>query len=296
MSIRLDRFITLRVITPGLRLRGSSTSPALPVLMYHSISEGRESRNSYYQTTTHPKTFAAQMEFLAANGYKGLALEPALQAFAANPQDPVVAITFDDGYSDFCTAAMPVLHRCNFTASMYLPTGYISDRRRSFNGRACLTWGEIRELRKMGMFFGAHTVTHPRLNMLPWSAVEREICDSKAVLDDSLGEATASFAFPYAFPETDRSFLEMFERLLPKVSLKWCVTTRIGRVRPGDAPFRLRRLPVNDCDDIPLFHAKLSGAYDWLGFPQRCAKHLKRFMRPSAPSQPACTRLPAPSA
>jgi peptidoglycan/xylan/chitin deacetylase (PgdA/CDA1 family) len=42
----------------------------------------------------------------------------------------------------------------------------------------------------------------------------------------------------------------------------------------------LPRLPVNEADDLPLFAAKLAGAYDWLACPQRWTKRCKRLVNP----------------
>jgi hypothetical protein len=53
------------------------------------------------------------------------------------------------------------------------------------------------------------------------------------------------------------------------------VTTEIGRVRAGDDPFRIKRLPANSLDDAEFFRAKLEGGYDWLGWPQALIKKLK---------------------
>src|SRR6185369_12183946 len=105
----------------------------------------------------------------------------------------------DDGFRNFHTEAFPVLQKHQFTATVFLPTGFIGDAadvpsgqsrvedngpaenaeaegvlvaplpgsqaspgrgRRSFKGTECLTWEEVRELRNSGIRFGSHTVTH----------------------------------------------------------------------------------------------------------------------------------------
>jgi len=44
---------------------------------------------------------------------------------------------------------------------------------------------------------GAHTITHPFLCSLPISVQEKEICDSKAQLEEFLGHEVTSFSYPY---------------------------------------------------------------------------------------------------
>jgi peptidoglycan/xylan/chitin deacetylase (PgdA/CDA1 family) len=60
-----------------------------------------------------------------------------------------------------------------------------------------LSWGEIREMRRSGIEFGAHTLTHPDLTRLSVKLAESEICDSKAIIEDALSTPSASFAYPY---------------------------------------------------------------------------------------------------
>jgi hypothetical protein len=55
------------------------------------------------------------------------------------------------------------------------------------------------------------------------------------------------------------------------------VTTELGRVKIGDDPYRLKRLPVNSLDDEALLRAKLEGGYDWLGWPQYLIKKVKKW-------------------
>lgn len=254
--MRPDRFLTLWLAAPWRRARGAAASDALPVLMYHSISDDPEpDRSAYYKVCTAPARFAEQMRWLKAHGYR-------------TGNDGTVAITFDDGYRDNLTVALPVLEECGFTAAIFLPTGFIGDTRRQFKGRDCLTWSEVREMRQRGIQFGAHTVTHPVLRELRWDKIEMELRDSKRAIEDQLQQPVRSFAYPYAFPQEDRAFVARFTELVRAVGYAECVTTIVGRVRPGDDPFTRKRIPINNTDDPALFAAKLTGAYDWVGTAQ----------------------------
>ena len=66
-----------------------------------------------------------------------------------------VVLTFDDGYRDFYTDAFPILASFGYTATVYLPTQHIGEDTLAFNGTACLTWNQVRELEKAGIEFGS---------------------------------------------------------------------------------------------------------------------------------------------
>ena len=287
--MRLDRFITLDLIQP---LRQAFTAPRqsnggpfpnrLPILMYHSISDDPETGvNPYYRVCTSPQRFREQMQWLKDNGYRGVTLSAGLQFHqTSETTDPRhVAITFDDGFHDFYTDAHPILKEYGFTATVFLPTAFIGDKRRSFKSRECLTWSEVAELQRAGIHFGSHTVNHPILYQLNWQDISREIDDSKSVLEDQLQVTTNSFAYPYAFPQEDQRFTARFKELLSGHGYQNCVTTVIGRVEAGDDQFCLKRLPINSCDDRALFAAKLDGAYDWLSPAQSCVRQVKSWMK-----------------
>jgi peptidoglycan/xylan/chitin deacetylase (PgdA/CDA1 family) len=278
-STRLDRLVSLYLSRPLRRAGWGRPGTWLPILMYHSVSSDSEKGvGPYYRLVTSPQRFAEQMQWLAELGYVGLALEDALPTLVqgrANGRHPVV-ITFDDGFRDFHVAAWPVLRRYGFTATVYLPTGFVSRERKSFRGRQCLTWDEVRELRRHGVRFGSHTVNHPKLYELSWSQIESEARISKERIQQELREEVTSFAYPYAFPQEDNAFRRTIAGLLREQGYRSSVTTVVGRSQAGDDPLFLKRLPINSCDDRRLFEAKLEGAYDWLGPAQYAYRQIKR--------------------
>jgi peptidoglycan/xylan/chitin deacetylase (PgdA/CDA1 family) len=274
MDLRLDRIATLYFVSP-LRRIAPETRLSIPILMYHSITDEDESRmQAYYRTTTSPSAFAAQMEYLHRNGYQTCNPTQAISLLQSDAGKPIkrVVITFDDGYSDFYREAFPVLNRIDFTATVFLPTSYIGESTLQFKGRDCLTWSEVRELQKYGISFGSHTATHPQLHSLDEGAIEKEIVYSKRVIEEKSGCAVDSFAYPYAFPQTDSKFKSALRESLRHAGYKNGVCTIIGRVGRDSDPFYMARLPVNTLDDSVLLQAKLTGAYDWISKSQHIVK------------------------
>lgn len=273
--MRLDRLITLGLIQPIHRVISGPPRAQLPILMYHSISEGAEDTVSpYYRTATRPAIFAQHMALLRAEGYRVVSLQVGLEQFRSGCSDgaKTVVLTFDDGLRDFYTSAFPILQEHGQTASVFLPTAYIGDQPGHFKGQECMTWTEARELHKAGIEIGSHTVSHPRLYELGSDEIRAELANSKAAIEDKLGSAVVSFSYPYAFPVADRSFVRSFGDVVAQTGYRYCVTTALGCVRPGDNDYCLKRLPANSSDDAALFRAKLEGCYDWLGVPQRAFK------------------------
>ncbi|MGO8772922.1 MAG: polysaccharide deacetylase family protein [Terracidiphilus sp.] len=297
MSFRFDRFATLYVVNP-LRRSVSGNKPSIPILMYHSISDDAETGvHPYYRTSTSPQRFASQMKYLSDNGYRTASLTDVvtqLQGQAA-VADKRVVITFDDGYRDFYREAFPVLDRFGFSATVFLATSFVGDRTLQFKSRDCLTWTEVRELRKSGIFFGSHTVTHPQLRALSMPAINEEIVSSKRTIEEKLGSAVDSFAYPYAFPQTDSDFKKMLRDSLRQAGYQNGVCTVVGRARRSSDPFFMERLPVNSCDDTALFQAKLAGAYDWISKSQYVVKMVKAGLlgSVSGAKQPISKDFPA---
>ena len=234
-------------------------------------------------------------------GISSLATSHKVQATKA-PRYAV--ITFDDGHRDYHDVAWPILKKHNFPAMMYLPTGLVSDDRKILEGRECMTWQEVVALAGEGAEFGAHTVSHVQLYELcetasqqpnlqsphsqestkDWTAIEYELRASKQAIEEKLVRPVDHYSYAFAFPEHDQDFVGKYETSLRNAGYRSAVSTRIGTAQEGDNVYTLKRLPMNSLDDVPLFRAKLEGAYDWMHALQFASKSLKSKRKASCQS------------
>lgn len=277
--LRLDRFLTLTVFR-HLIGRGNSSDVHIPIFMYHSISDDSEdAEHPYYRVNTSPAVFAEHMKYLNDQHYKVITLDQVLERINSNDNDKskFVAITFDDGFRDFNERAFPILRKYGFPATVFLPVGLIGDQHEKFKGKELLTWSEVRELRKEGVFFGSHSLTHKQMKLIGKEEVKQEIVQSKNILEDKLDERIDSFSYPYAFSQEDGKFTQYLKDILLKSGYRYGVSTRIGTTSLRDSRMFMKRIPINSCDDLVLLQAKLSGAYDWLYTLQNIFKLLKKY-------------------
>ncbi len=277
--VRADAFATRFIFHP-LRMRLPGRRVRVPILMYHSVAETSEAgTHPYYRTVTTPDVFSDQMQFLHESGYSVINLDEAHALLRRPGKSTVraVVVTFDDGFRDFHSNAFPILNRHGFSATVFLPTAYVGKSARKFQGTECLTWSDVRELQTAGIHFGSHTVTHPQLRSVSPEQMVCEVQASKRAIEDELGEPVKSFSYPYAFPEGDRSFVDGLRSVLQETGYENGVSTIIGTANQADDPFFMPRLPVNSCDDLRLFQAKLGGGYDWLHAFQYASKLTARL-------------------
>jgi peptidoglycan/xylan/chitin deacetylase (PgdA/CDA1 family) len=158
--------------------------------MYHSIG-GAD------RLAVRPEVFADQMAYLKDNGYVPLPFG----ARARGAERPVV-ITFDDGYADFHEHALPVLDRLGFTATIFVTTGWLRDAGPYAAGRPLgrmLTWRQTAEIAAAGMEIGAHGHSHAQLDQLGTAQLREELRLSRALLQDRLGRAVQTLAYPYGY-------------------------------------------------------------------------------------------------
>ncbi|MFF9273773.1 polysaccharide deacetylase family protein [Streptomyces griseosporeus] len=167
------------------------------VAMYHSV--GDRTCDPYRITVT-PERLERQLLWLRARGLRGVSVAELLAARARGAGHGLVGLTFDDGYADFVTDALPVLRRHGCTATLFVLPGRLGgDNTWDSPGprKPLLTADGIRRAAAEGMEIGSHGLTHVDLTTADDLTLKAETVQSRAALADLLGRDVDGFCYPY---------------------------------------------------------------------------------------------------
>jgi peptidoglycan/xylan/chitin deacetylase (PgdA/CDA1 family) len=175
------------------------TGPAapvdVPILMYHYIRTVDSSLDPMgYNLSIAPDDFAQEMNWLHEQGYTTVAMATVQQCLRGEivcPPKPI-ALTFDDGYEDAFSTALPILQRFGMRGTFYIVNTFVGQP-------GYMTWEQLAAMRDAGMEIGAHTVSHLNLTTLDQATIAAEVGNSKAELDRQLGIKVTSLCYPAGF-------------------------------------------------------------------------------------------------
>lgn len=102
---------------PGISLK-KRLQPSARILYYHRVNDDNDPFFSAISTTL----FEAEMRFVSRH-YRVVSMTELLRRLAGGATEPVLAITFDDGYRDNYENAFPILQRYGLPATIFLTTG-----------------------------------------------------------------------------------------------------------------------------------------------------------------------------
>jgi peptidoglycan/xylan/chitin deacetylase (PgdA/CDA1 family) len=174
------------VIPPG------AATVKVPILTYHyvRVNTDRNDRLGFALSVT-PADFAAQMDWLDRAGYHTITTENLYQYLSGTrglPSKPII-LSFDDGYEDFFTTALPILRSHDFTAVAYIVSGFVGQP-------GYMTAAQITELDRSGIEIGSHTVSHANLSRLSIGNLRYQVIASKQALEQLIGHPVNSFCYP----------------------------------------------------------------------------------------------------
>ena len=224
-------------------------STYLPILLYHYIRVNPNPTDRVgFNLSTTPSSFRLQMQYLADHSFHVLSLHQAVDAIAAHlplPSHPIV-LTFDDGYADFFTAAVPVMRAHSFTATDFVISG-----RMGLPG--FMSPAQVLAADGFGFNIGAHTVDHYALAALTPARAAWETRQSRLSLESLLGHPVLDFAYPYG------SYNAYDAALARRAGFECALSTLGGTVHtPGQLMF-LSRVRIGGAMSLPTFAHLVGG-------------------------------------
>ena len=199
----------------------------LPILMYHSISEGNGLR-------VPREEFQAQMAWLRENGYYTLSPEEAYLVLTENrmPSEKCVWLTFDDGYTDNYTEAFPILKENDMKATVFMIG-------KSIDKGHHLTENQMVEMSRNGISIESHTINHLELNRMTAEQQGAEMVQSKELIDRILDQDTTVLSYPVG------RYNEETLGLSEEAGYKMAVTTEPGGASREQGMQALHRVRIS---------------------------------------------------
>ena len=119
-----------------------------------------------------------------------------------------------------------------------------------------LSWQQVQAMQRAGIVFGSHTVSHPVVSRLTPAEMERELRESKQILEARLGRPMLDFAFPFGkFPDCA---LETSSAVVTRCGYRSAMTTVPGVNTPAANPLALRRVQIGEERDLATFALRLN--------------------------------------
>ncbi len=181
----LDAPILTPAIPPHSRLQ-------VPIFMYHHVSNKPTNNLLDYSLTVTTTEFVKQLDWLQAQGYSSINMTELFDALyygKALPPHPMI-LTFDDGYEDMYTDAVPALLAHHYRGVFYIITGMI--------GGSYMTWNQVRALNEYGMQIASHTVHHINIGQPPaYTSTQQELLELEKHLAGAIEQAGSILLLPH---------------------------------------------------------------------------------------------------
>lgn len=214
----------------------------VPILVHHYVEVVTDERDFVRRSMSiRPDILERQLIYLVEKGYTFITLDELAAANQARlPEKPII-LTFDDGYRDFYTDAFPILRKHRIKATAFIVYNFIGKDHNYMDEL------QIREVVGSGLVeIGSHTLSHRYLTSLPTADAEKEIRESKVLLEKKFGVEVKHFAYPGGF--TDETLGQQVEA----AGYLTAVGTQKGAVSNDSDLYHLPRLRVGNLSPAEL--------------------------------------------
>lgn len=203
-----------------------------PILEYHQVTD-EPLDPDFEMYNVPPAEFAAQLDYLQAEGYTAITLQDFMRVVHGKghlPDKPIV-LTFDDGYADNYQIMLPILEAHNMTAVVYVITNELGKKN-------YLKLDELKDMQRRGIEIGSHTADHLPLTAYDKEFQRRQIRESKIFLEWS-GLATI-----YSLSYPNGEFNSELEEILREEEYLTAVTGEAGLNTLATNPYELYRVNI----------------------------------------------------
>jgi len=227
------------------------------IMMYHMISEQLPQQKKSGLRVS-PLMFERHLEYFSNNGWKFIKMSE-LDDYAE--ENKIVAITFDDGYLDNYTKALPLLKKYNACATLYL----VIDRHQNdwsvkknikhnsgvLAAEKKLSNEHVQDMLDSGVFeLGGHTITHPYLPNTSLKDKQHEMFECKKILETQFKTNISSFAYPFGIYDDEDV------NIIKNCNYSSAVTTDEGVV-DNKSMFELKRIKASGKDNFFAFKLRV---------------------------------------
>ena len=130
----------------------------IPILMLHTVNDSPND-NPLGELSVSSKGLEAYFKVLKHWKYQMISMDDFLKG-NYNKDRNYIVLTFDDGYKDNYTVAMPILKKYQAKATIFVNPAYFSHESDNSNW-GFMTWEEVEKAETSGVFdIQAHTMTH----------------------------------------------------------------------------------------------------------------------------------------
>lgn len=206
------------------------------IWMLHRVVEQRSEDPNQRELEVTPEYLEQVISKYLKNGYTFVPIDSVFNAHR------FVCLTFDDGYRDNYTTALPILKRLGIPFAIYISTNYIDNKQPMWwypDQQLGLSLEELRILdREPLCTIGAHTLSHPRLDTLTVIEQQKEIVESKVILEQWLGHPIQHFSYPHGAYNDDTL------SIVKSAGFRSALCAWGGTVRRGYNPHLLNRIEL----------------------------------------------------
>lgn len=254
-------------------LGGRPDDGTFGILMYHRVCPRPRDRfaPTYHVT---PDALGKQLDWLLRHGFTAWPLSRLVEHRLANERikERVFAVTFDDGYANNCTHALPVLKELGVPATLFVATAYVgSDQPYPFDDwmlgaeawpdPVCwqpASWDQLEEFQtSQQMEIGAHTHTHADFRD-DVEGFEQDLRHCHGILKQKLGIDQPLFSYPFGNPDLGFNNAQL-AGVARSLGCRCGLQVGNGLVRPTTDIFQWSRFDVASGDTGRSLAGKLDG-------------------------------------